>query len=53
MKFGQKSLKIGMLCGGMNVTKRVMSINVDGHPSRGQPKKRWEEHRLSINRPTV
>jgi hypothetical protein len=23
------------------ITKRVMSVNVDGHPSRGCPKKRW------------
>jgi hypothetical protein len=28
---------MGMLCGGM---KRVMSMNVDGHASRGRPK-RW------------
>jgi hypothetical protein len=24
-----------------HITKRVMSINVDGHPRRGRPKKRW------------
>jgi hypothetical protein len=24
-----------------HITKRVMSMNVDGHPSRGCPKKRW------------
>jgi tRNA U34 5-methylaminomethyl-2-thiouridine-forming methyltransferase MnmC len=24
-----------------HVTKRVMSMNVDGQPSRGRPKKRW------------
>jgi hypothetical protein len=23
------------------ITKSVMSMNVDGHPSRGQPRKRW------------
>jgi hypothetical protein len=23
------------------ITKRVMTMNVDGHPSRGQPRKRW------------
>jgi tRNA U34 5-methylaminomethyl-2-thiouridine-forming methyltransferase MnmC len=23
------------------ITKRVMSMNVDGHPRRGRPKKRW------------
>jgi hypothetical protein len=32
----------GMLCGGMKViTKRVMSMNVDGHLSRGRPRNRW------------
>jgi hypothetical protein len=25
-------------------TKRVISMNVDGHPSRGRPKRRWLEH---------
>jgi hypothetical protein len=25
------------------ITKRVMSMCVDGHPSRGRPKKRWME----------
>jgi hypothetical protein len=31
-----------MLCGGMSyITKRVMTINVDGHRSRGRPRKRW------------
>jgi hypothetical protein len=24
-----------------HITKRVMSMNVDGHPRRGRPKKRW------------
>jgi hypothetical protein len=24
-----------------HITKRVMNMNVDGHPSRGLPKKRW------------
>jgi hypothetical protein len=24
-----------------DITKRVMSMNVDGHPRRGRPKKRW------------
>jgi hypothetical protein len=24
-----------------HITKRVMSMNVDGHPSKGRPKKRW------------
>jgi hypothetical protein len=24
-----------------HITKRVMSMNVDGHPSRGRPNKRW------------
>jgi hypothetical protein len=24
-----------------HVTKRVMNMNVDGHPNRGRPKKRW------------
>jgi hypothetical protein len=24
-----------------HITKRVMSIKVDGHPSRGRPNKRW------------
>jgi hypothetical protein len=24
-----------------HITKREMSMNVDGHPSRGPPKKRW------------
>jgi hypothetical protein len=24
-----------------HITKRVMRMNVDGHPSRGRPKKRW------------
>jgi hypothetical protein len=27
--------------GGNHITKRVMSMNVDGHPSRSRPKKRW------------
>jgi hypothetical protein len=26
-----------------HITKRVMSMNVDGHPSRGRPKKRWTD----------
>jgi hypothetical protein len=24
-----------------HITKRVMSMNVDGHPSTGRPRKRW------------
>jgi tRNA U34 5-methylaminomethyl-2-thiouridine-forming methyltransferase MnmC len=24
-----------------HITKRVVSMNVDGHPRRGRPKKRW------------
>jgi hypothetical protein len=24
-----------------HITKRLMSVNVDGHPRRGRPKKRW------------
>jgi hypothetical protein len=24
-----------------HITKRVMTLNVDGHPSRGRPRKRW------------
>jgi hypothetical protein len=24
-----------------HITKRVTNVNVDGHPSRGRPKKRW------------
>jgi hypothetical protein len=24
-----------------HITKRVMSMNVDGHPSRGRPRKKW------------
>jgi hypothetical protein len=24
-----------------HITKRVMTMNVDGHPSRGRPRKRW------------
>jgi hypothetical protein len=24
-----------------HITKRVMSMNVDEHPSRGRPRKRW------------
>jgi hypothetical protein len=24
-----------------HITKRVMTMNIDGHPSRGRPRKRW------------
>jgi hypothetical protein len=24
-----------------HITKKVMSMNVDGHPSRGRPRKSW------------
>jgi hypothetical protein len=24
-----------------HITKRVMTMNVDGHPSRGRPRERW------------
>jgi hypothetical protein len=31
------------ILGHFNITKRVMRMNVDGHPRRGRPKKRWME----------
>jgi hypothetical protein len=27
-----------------HITKRVMSMNVEGHPRRGRPKKRWMDY---------
>jgi hypothetical protein len=27
-----------------HITKRVMSMNVDGHPSRDRPEKRWMDY---------
>jgi hypothetical protein len=26
-----------------HITKRVISMNIDGHPSRGRPRKRWKD----------